>query len=138
MERAVGARSSILIGSILAKSPLPSSTSPSAGSTETDCKSLYESYVDGIESLVVSAAQRVGATAYAEVFSRVRDLLPSGLRGDGMAVAVQVIDATDDAGMEQQWQSIERQLHGLEEAGDLIWDRMLRYIEANPHEFFRE
>jgi hypothetical protein len=100
-------------------------------------QSLYESYVDGIESLVVSAAQRVGATAYAEVFSRVRDLVPSGLRGDGMAVALHFIDATDDAGMEQ-WQSFERELYGLEDAGDLIWDRMLRYIEANPDEFFRE
>jgi hypothetical protein len=86
---------------------------------------------------VVSAAQRVGATAYAEVFSRVRDLVPSGLRGDGMAVALHFIDATDDAGMEQ-WQSFERELYGLEDAGDLIWDRMLRYIEANPDEFFRE
>lgn len=99
-------------------------------------QSLYESYVDGIESLVVSAAQRVGA--YAEVFSRVRDLVPSELRGNGMAVALHFIDATDDAGMEQQWQSIERELYGLEDAGDLIWDRMLRYIEANPDEFFRE
>lgn len=101
-------------------------------------QSLYESYVDGIESLVVSAAQRVGATAYAEVFSRVRDLIPSDLRGNGMRIALHFIDATDDAGMEQQWQSIERELYGLEDAGDLIWDRMLRYIEANPNEFFRE
>jgi hypothetical protein len=101
-------------------------------------QSMYESYVDGIESLVVSAARRVGATAYAEVFSRVRDLVPSGLRGDGMAVALHFIDATDDPGMEQQWQSIERELYGLEDAGDLIWDRMLGYIEANPNEFFRE
>lgn len=65
-----------------------------------DSQSLYESYVDGIESFVVSAARRVGATAYAEVSSRVRDLVPSGLRGDGMAVALHFIDATDDAGTE--------------------------------------
>jgi hypothetical protein len=101
-------------------------------------RSLYESNVDGIESLVVSAAQRIGATAYAEVFSRVRELVPSKLRGDGMAVALHFIDATDGAVMEQQLQSIERELYALEDAGDIIWDRMLRYIEANPNEFFRE
>ena len=87
---------------------------------------------------MVSAAERVGATAYAGVFSRVRDLIPSDLRGDGMRVTLHFIDVMDDAGMEQQWQSIEQELFGLEDGGDLIWDRMLRYVEANPTEFFRE
>jgi hypothetical protein len=60
------------------------------------------------------AARRVGAEAYARLFER-------------------AAGAGDD---EEALGAIDDEIYALEDSGDLIWTRMLRYVEAHPDEFF--
>lgn len=85
-------------------------------------------YGDGLESLyhyapelareAPRAARHVGADAYAGLFERAGEAYA---RGDEDAV-----------------EAINDELYVIEDSGEVIWKRMLAYVEAHPDEFFAE
>lgn len=82
---------------------------------------------------VPAAARRVGAHAYADLFERANALFPTEALGDIAATASLLTrEAVDEAALDR----IENEIYALERAGDSIWHRMLRYVEAHPAEFF--
>jgi hypothetical protein len=80
-------------------------------------ESLYE-YAPDLASEAPAAARHVGADALAAVFERAGTAFA---RGDEDAV-----------------ESINDEIYALEDAGEVVWQRMLSYVEAHPDEFFRD
>jgi hypothetical protein len=90
-------------------------------------ESLYAYGADGICDEVVRAAGHLGA--YAELFRSAAAVLPAEVRREQRTREVFLVDHPDVLA------DHDRRFYALEDAGDVLIDHVLRYVETHPEEF---
>lgn len=103
---------------------------------------IYERGDDDVDERLVWAAARVGASAWSDLFRRAREVLPTEARGDALLREAFVTahemewDPDSDTDPAGPLDVFDDEFYALEDRGDSLWDHMVRYIDANPSEFF--
>lgn len=95
--------------------------------------SLYESWIGWIAPALPASAARVGADNYAFVFDRANTLFPDPFPPDADSRR-HFLD--EHADIRAQLEDLDRAFYELEDTACSIWEPMLRYIDAQPGEFF--
>ena len=96
--------------------------------------------IDGAPRRLSAAAELVGAATYADVFARVEQSLPPGIRDISSELRSHLEDreaeAWDASEDDSLLQPFEDQIYRLEDDGDLLWQHIARYVEQHPDQFF--
>lgn len=95
--------------------------------------SFYESWIGWIAPALPASAARVGADNYASLFDRANALFPDPFPPDA---DTRRLFLDEHASIRAQLEDLDRGFYELEDTACSIWEPMLRYIDAQPDEFF--